>query len=320
MTKLFFSYSHSDENLRDTLEKHLSALQHQGLIEPWHDRRIVVGDELEGTISKNLENADIILLLVSSDFIASRYCYDVEMKRAVARHNAGEARVIPVILRPCDWHDTPFGKLLAAPKDGKAITTWPNLDEAFLDVTLSIKKAIKELSAAKPARYEPTETPAPMSSALSAPVFETPRSSNLRMKREFSEADTDKYLDRAFEFMASFFEATMTELEKRNPGYNCRFKRVDGNRFTAVIYENGNAVARCKVALRGSFGNTITYSSSDRSDDNSFNESLSVEHDDQQLYLKAMGMPHFGQSVRDAKLTEEGAAEYYWSLLIGRLQ
>lgn len=134
VTKLFFSYSHADEDLRDTLEKHLSALKHQGLIETWHDRRILLGDELDNEIADNLEQADVILLLISADFIASRYCYSVEMKRAIERHETGKARVIPVILRSCDWHDTPFGKLMAAPKDGRPVKSWPDLDDAFLNV------------------------------------------------------------------------------------------------------------------------------------------------------------------------------------------
>src|SRR5262249_6285750 len=119
MATLFFSYSHRDEDLRDELETHLAALKRQGVIETWHDRRIGAGQEVDNTISEHLEDADIILLLVSPYFIASDYCYDVEMARAMERHDAKLARVIPVILHPCDWHNLPFGKLLATPKDGK---------------------------------------------------------------------------------------------------------------------------------------------------------------------------------------------------------
>ncbi len=131
---LFFSYSHLDESYRDQLEVHLAALKRQGLISTWHDRRITVGSHLGQAIDAKLEAAEIILLLVSPDFIASDFCYDREMTRAIERHERGEARVIPVTVRPCDWHPLPFGKLVATPRDGKAISTWPNLDEAFLDV------------------------------------------------------------------------------------------------------------------------------------------------------------------------------------------
>ena len=119
---LFYWYSHKDEALRKKLETHLSLLQDQGVISGWHDRRIEAGTEWDGAISKNLEEAGIILLLVSADFLASRYCRDVEIKRAMERHEAGTARVIPVILRPVDWHTAPFGKLQALPRDGKPVT------------------------------------------------------------------------------------------------------------------------------------------------------------------------------------------------------
>ena len=115
MATLFFSYSHADEGLRDQLEKHLAALQRQGVIEAWHDRRIPPGDLVDASISEQLERADIILLLVSPDFLASNYCYEVEMRRALERHAAGEARVVPVILRPCDWQGTELGRLMATP-------------------------------------------------------------------------------------------------------------------------------------------------------------------------------------------------------------
>src|SRR2546427_4032486 len=134
MATLFFSYSHKDEPLRDKLEVHLSMLKRQGVIETWHDRRISPGMRMDKEISERLDTSDIVLLLVSPDFLASDYCYDIEMTKALQRHDAGEAVVIPVILRPCDWHEAPFGRLKALPKDGKAATKWTDLDDAFLDI------------------------------------------------------------------------------------------------------------------------------------------------------------------------------------------
>src|ERR1700690_3593701 len=145
MASIFFSYSHADECLRDQLEIQLSGLQRQAIISSGHDRRITAGTDLNNSIDKHLDAAEVILLLISPDFIASDYCYEREMKRALERHDRGEARVIPVILRPCDWHDLPFGKLLATPTDGLPVTKWPNRDDAFLDVVTAIKRALKEL-------------------------------------------------------------------------------------------------------------------------------------------------------------------------------
>ena len=141
-TEVFYSYSHRDTELRDELERHLSILRRSGLIRCWHDRQIDPGSEWAGKIHEHLNDANIILLLVSADFLASDYCYDVEMKRAMERHEAGEAIVIPIILRPVDWSGAPFAKIQCLPTDGKPVTSWPNRDEAFRNVAEGIRRAI----------------------------------------------------------------------------------------------------------------------------------------------------------------------------------
>jgi len=144
-TRLFYSYSHKDENLRNELETHLKLLQRQGMIETWHDRKIEAGDEWKRKIDENLERADIILLLISADFIASDYCYEIEMKRTLERHQNGEARVIPVIVRDCNWRIAPFAKLQALPKDGKAVKKWPDKDSAWRNVAEGIERVVEEM-------------------------------------------------------------------------------------------------------------------------------------------------------------------------------
>ncbi len=146
--EVFISYAHADETLRKELEKHLSLLQQRKLITGWHDRQIPAGAEWAGEIDAHLNSAQIILLLISADFLASRYCYSIEMKRALERHEAGEARVIPIILRPVDWEQEPsLHKLQALPTSAKAVTTWsmpPTYDEAFLDIARGIRKVVEE--------------------------------------------------------------------------------------------------------------------------------------------------------------------------------
>ena len=143
--KLFYSYSHKDEALRKKLNNHLAILEKQGLIDGWHDRKIMAGSEWEGEIDKHLKEADIVLLLVSDNFIASNYCYDIEVKLAVERHNRGDAVVIPVILKPVDWSGAPFGKLQALPTDGKPITKWTNRDDAFKDIATGIRVRLQSI-------------------------------------------------------------------------------------------------------------------------------------------------------------------------------
>jgi TIR domain len=143
--RLFYSYSHKDEAMRDELEPHLTLLKRQGFIASWHDRRIIARQEWKGQIDRHLDEADIILLLVSADFLASAYCYKVEMQRALVRHQSGHACVIPVIIRSVDWSGAPFAELQALPKDGKAVASWKNTDEAWSDVARGIRHAAEEL-------------------------------------------------------------------------------------------------------------------------------------------------------------------------------
>lgn len=140
--KLFISYAHADEPLRKELEKHLSLLRRQGFISVWSDRDISAGTDWHGQIDAMMRTATIILLLVSPDFIASDYIWDVELQCVMARHARGDARVIPVILRPSDWKDAPFAKIQALPQDGKPISEWPNIDNAFMNVVNELRKVI----------------------------------------------------------------------------------------------------------------------------------------------------------------------------------
>ena len=144
---VFFSYSHEDESLRNELAKHLTLLKRQGVISAWHDRMITAGDEWKGEIDKNLEEAQVILFLVSASFMASDYCFDIETKRAIERHDQGKARVIPVLIRTCDWKSAPFAKLTALPTNWKAVTSWSNQDEAWTDVALGIRRAVEAMTA-----------------------------------------------------------------------------------------------------------------------------------------------------------------------------
>lgn len=324
MTKLFFSYSHADETLRNKLETHLALLSRRGLIEPWHDRRITAGSEIAAAINEHLEEADVILLLVSADFLASDYCYSSEMVRALERHDAGEARVIPVILRPCDWHSAPFGRLLAAPRDGRAVTKWPNEDEALTDIAVMVREAVERF---RPSLVPGAAQPSPANRSQSSSAAPTAtlseerlRSSNLRVTKTFSELDRDQFLHEAFEYVARFFEGSLEELQVRNADIKTRYQGIDALRFAAYAYRNGNKVAECSIRLGGfGRGNSILFSYDASANGNSFNETLNVESDSQALYLRPLGMQQFGRQSAE-KLSHAGAAEHFWALFIARLQ
>ncbi len=318
MASVFFSYSHVDERLRDQLEKQLSMLKRQGVIEAWHDRRIDAGQDIDSSIDEHINSDEIILLLVSADFLASDYCYNVEMTRAMERHNAREAVVIPVILRACDWQTAPFGKLNATPRDGKPVTQWPDIDEAFLQVAKAVREATQRLT--RPAHDTPSKQHTPFRGGLEDPSIGRMRSSNLRLAKSFTQREKDQFQLDTFEYIARYFENSLAELETRNPGFEGVFRRVDANRFFASIYHQGKDVGRATIYLGvDGFGRGINYVQGETMQSNTLQESISVQADDQSLYLARLGMMAFG-SDGSRKLSQEGAAEYFWSILIRPLQ
>jgi len=144
--KVFISYSHRDQKLRKELDIHLANLKRLEIITSWYDGDIKPGEEWQPQIIEHLNTAQIILLLISANFIASDFCYSTEMKQAIARHDANKARVIPILLRPTDWKGAPFAKLKILPTDAKPVTKWPTHDEGFVKVIQGIREAIDDLA------------------------------------------------------------------------------------------------------------------------------------------------------------------------------
>jgi tetratricopeptide (TPR) repeat protein len=144
---VFISYAHVDDALRAALRAHLSALERERLVQAWDDREILAGDEWADEIDARLNQADVILLLVTADFINSQYCYGKELARALERHHdkTDRAIVVPVILRQCHWQNTLFAKLQALPRDARPISDWKTPDDFYTDVTQGLRKRLKRL-------------------------------------------------------------------------------------------------------------------------------------------------------------------------------
>ncbi len=142
--KIFISYSHKDEAHKEKLQTSLKSLQYSFEIDVWEDRQIQVGDNWSEEISKAMERAEYIVLLISPDFLASDFIKEVEMKRAFERHDKGDAMVMPVIIRPCLWNQKPINKVQVVPKDGKPVTKYDDPDEAWLEVLQKIKARIEK--------------------------------------------------------------------------------------------------------------------------------------------------------------------------------
>jgi tetratricopeptide (TPR) repeat protein len=140
--EVFCSYAHEDEMWLRKLETHLEPLKRQGVISLWHDRLIAAGTDWRQSIDIHLETAAVILLLVSADFLASDYCYGVEMRRALQRQATHKTRIVPVLVRPVDWQGTPFAHLPALPVDARPISTWSDSDAALADVAGGLRRML----------------------------------------------------------------------------------------------------------------------------------------------------------------------------------
>lgn len=327
MTRVFISYSHKDEALRAELDTHLALLRREGAIDVWSDHRIAAGSELDASISDALESADIILLLLSADFIASDYCFGIEMKRALERHDLREAVVVPVLLRPCDFQTAPFGRLKAIPTDARAVVKWPNRDEAFLDIVRHLrallpKPAVQSLGPSRPPAATSPNTGSqstPSAATESKPSRHAARSSDLFLPREFTDQDKHDFVQRAFEYIRNYFEGSLEELAIRNTGITSRLTPLSPRAFTVVVFRNGKRIGGCSVRLGSALhAGGISFSYDESASENSSNEILSVESDERTIHLKPL-MGWRGDRT-SSKFSEEGAAEHLWSMFKSTLR
>ena len=310
MKELFISYSHKDEELRNELNIHLSSLKRLGQVSVWYDRRILGGSEFSKEIDTHIDSADIILLLVSPDFIASDYCYDIEVDRALERHNKGDAVVLPIILRPCNWHDLPFGKLMATPTDGKPILKFSSLDDGFLEVINELKRIIGNDSSADLV---------PKVSDNNVKVVTSMRSSNLSIKKSYSDEERDTFESESFEYIYRYFENSLNEISSRNNSLTYKCNRIDLKSFECIIYQDGTEKSSCIITYgaKSYFSSGITFSYGRAG--NGINESLSIENDGYTQFLSPSLGGGFGFSP-DKKLTMDGASEHLWNIFIRQLQ
>ena len=142
--KAFISYSHADQSHLTNLEKHLAQVKRDGLLDSWTDHDIQAGGSLDKEIMTALNNANLFIALVSPDYINSGYCYEKEFQYAQELHKKGKIKIVPIIVEPCDWHSTPFSDMKALPKNGKPISTWSNINTAFLDVITNLRSLLKK--------------------------------------------------------------------------------------------------------------------------------------------------------------------------------
>ena len=142
---IFISYAHADEDIKKELDKQLTPLKRSGKIETWNDRELVAGQEWDEVIITELNKSDVILLLISADFIASQYIWDKELATAMKRHEEGTAHVIPIIIKNCLWQEMPFAKLQALPKNAKPVAAYDLAEDAYTEIAVAINKLVNSM-------------------------------------------------------------------------------------------------------------------------------------------------------------------------------
>lgn len=316
MVKLFFSYSHKDEELRNQLADHLVMLVRQGVVETVHDRCIRAGEDLDGEIDRYVEEADVILCLLSPDFFASNYCYSTEMARALERHKAGEAKVIPVILRHCEWLKSPLSKLRATPRDGKPVKAWADQDEAFLDIATDIRNVVEGIAGQKNLHTDEIQ-PRQIGGAVER---RRPRSANLQVKREITDLERDRFLRSSYDYVREYIANSLGELTARHPEIEVMFTKLDEDRFIAKGYRGGKRVSAITVFIGGMAGGStraISFNFGDDGRTSSSNGMFSIAGDSSLGFQSLFDV--FG-SQRDKFLSPEDVAEDIWSKFVEPFQ
>lgn len=302
--KAFISYSHKDDWALDRLHTHLAMLRRQERIVDWFDREILAGGDLDHEISQQLESCDLFLPLLSPDFLASSYCYEKEMTRALERHDAGKLRVVPIIIEPCDWTASPLRELKALPKDGKPVVEWTNQNTAFMDVVTELRRILTEDDS------EPKAVPPEPREAQAS------KGRRYRVKHDFDEIDRSDYRDQAFAEIRSYFESAIKELDTVE-GLRGRFTETASRAFTCTIVNRAINRGAAHITIHASSGNVgmgdIFYSFTENAPANTSNGGFRIASDEYELFLQPW---MFAGSNENERLSPHAAAEMLWSEFI----
>ena len=307
--KAFISYSHKDDVALERLHTHMAVLRREGQLDAWFDREILAGGDLDAEIVEQLESCGLFLLLVSPDFLASDYCVDREMERALERHHAGEAQVVPIIVEPCDWKSTPLRRLKALPRDGKPISEWMNDNNAYIDVVKELRRVLEademhlttasEKLAARPRRLWP----------------DTRR---YRVKRDFDEIDRSDFREATFAVIRDYFERATGEIDAIED-LRGRFVSLSAVSFTCTIVNRARERGTAHITVHCRGGNIglgdIYYSFTENALPNTANGGLMIKADEYELFLSS-SMMGFGRP--EERLTAEVAAGRLWEDFLGR--
>lgn len=304
----FISYSHADDAALGRLHKHLAMLRRDDMLSAWTDHEILAGSRLDAAITKALEGSSLFLALVSPDYLDSSYCYEKEFTRAMELEKAGKLRIVPIIVQPCEWKNSPLSSFLVVPKDGKAVSEWTNENNAYLDVVTSIRKILEGA--------DPTLKPSPARGQQAAASGR-----KVRVKRDFDSIQKAEFVDSAFAAMRAYFAESCQELNSIGDGnLKAKFESMGDNAFTCTVVNRakrsgGEAHITVRNAKQQRHFGDISYVHERHAAGNSSNGSVRVEADEYELYLT---MDNFFGGDREQRYTGKQAAESLWSDLAQR--
>ncbi len=302
--KVFISYSHRDAAALERLHTHLAVLRRENLIDEWYDREILGGGDFNAAIAQRMDESELFLLLVSPDFLNSDYCYDVEMKRALDMHENGQARVVPIIIEPCDWTSSPLGRLKAVPKDGKPIAEWTNPNTAYLDVVQELRRIVQA--------YVQRAKPAPGVASAPTNTAEPAASRRYRVKHDFDAIEKAEFLEKSFAEVRDYFQQAAEEITGVDE-LKARFVSYSATSFggTLVNRKKQHGTAHITVHRRtGMMGlPDIYFSFNENAAANTSNGGFSLEVDEYELFFSGSV---FGFGDRKEKLSARGVAESLW--------
>lgn len=308
--KAFISYSHADAAVLDKLHTHLAHLKREALLNSWTDREITAGGLLNQQIEANLLEANLFLALLSPEYIASNYCYEIEFKKAIELNKQNHLIIIPIIVEPCDWLSTPFKEFKALPKDGKPISDWQNVNTAFLNVVQELRKLI-----------EGNESGINTIESSSTSSVST---RNYKVKKDFDSIQKLEFKEKSFKEIKKLLIDFLSEVELLDGIKNRILKDTDTEFETLLVNRNKvNTEARLKVNISNDeqnismfFGRTdLTYSFDD--EPNRYNL-FEVSNDDFEIFWLNNSTNHFHSQIV-MRVDSKEIANIIWDELLTKV-
>lgn len=343
MLKGFVAYSKTDSSDVDRLMVHLKSLEHEALIETWHDRQISPGEEWNTRIREELEAADVIIFCVSADLLATDYVQKIEIPNAIKRHDHREATVIPVILRRCAWEGNPFlGKLQGIPAKGRTVQDYVRNDDVD-DVWTTVADAVREAVRSRRSRHEtpsessdsperdvPLERDVPPEWVVPDTWVQLSGAEPVILAGAGVASDLDHGAHSTFAIILHYFEASLKNVKAANPNCDTRLRKLPDDAFEASISMGGQRLSFCGVFIQNREGSEdIGYSISGANNRSSMGESLILAQKQMRSLIKwevvrggsiihTVGIKH-ATGVDTSQMDPVKAASYLWSLFVGQL-